>query len=52
MNYKNLSLPYTIDDCKGAGNIINLWKSHYSDLFNCIKDSRQVDDVFGGVVLT
>ena len=52
MNNKNLSLPYTIDDYKGAENIINLWKSHYSDLFNCIQDSRQVDDVFGGVVLT
>ena len=38
MNNSNLSLPNVIDDgVTGSHNIVNMWKSHYEDLFNCLE---------------
>ena len=37
MNNSNMSLPNVVDGITGSNNIVNMWKSHYEDLFNCIK---------------
>ena len=31
------SLPCTVEGVSGAGKIAELWKQHYSELFNCVK---------------
>ena len=36
MNNSKLSLPNDIDGVTGSNNIVNMWKSHYEDLFNCL----------------
>ena len=36
MNNSKLSLPNAIDEVTGSNNIVNMWKSHYEDLFNCL----------------
>ena len=42
----NTSLPNTIEGVSGANSIVELWKQHYSKLFNCIKnDPFVVGDV-------
>ena len=33
MNNSNLSLPNVVDGTTGSNNIVNMWKSHYEDLF-------------------
>ena len=41
MNNSKLSLPNVIDGVTGSNNIVNMWKSHYEDLFNCLaKDTN------------
>ena len=41
MNNSKLSLPNVIDGVTGSNNIVNMWKSHYEDLFNCLaKDTK------------
>ena len=37
MNNSNLSLPNVVDGITGSNNIVNMWKSHYEDLFHCLK---------------
>ena len=32
-----VSLPNVIDGVTGSDSIVNMWRSHYNDLFNCIK---------------
>ena len=40
-NNSKLSLPNVIDGVTGSNNIVNMWKSHYEDLFNCLaKDTN------------
>ena len=36
MNNSKLSLPNVIDGVTGSNNIVNMWKSHYEDSFNCL----------------
>ena len=36
MNNSKLSLPNVIDGVTGSNNIVNMWKSHYEDLCNCL----------------
>ena len=36
MNNSKLSLPNVIDGVTGSNNIVNMWKSHYNDLFHCL----------------
>ena len=41
MNNSKLYLPNVIDGVTGSNNIVNMWKSHYEDLFNCLaKDTN------------
>ena len=41
MNNSKLYLPNVIDGVTGSNNIVNMWKSHYDDLFNCLaKDTN------------
>ena len=40
MNNSNLSLPNVIDGVTGPHNIVNMWKFHYEDLFNCLNRQR------------
>ena len=42
MNNSNLSLPN--DGITGSNNIVNMWKSQYDDLFNCLKKDKHVND--------
>ena len=37
LNRGNTSLPCTIEGVSGADNIAELWRRHYSALFNCVK---------------
>ena len=37
MNGANTALPCNIEGTSGAGNIAELWRLHYSGLFNCIQ---------------
>ena len=36
MNKSKLFLPNGIDGVTGSNNIVNMWKSQYNDLFNCL----------------
>ena len=36
MNNSKLSLPNVIGGVTGSNNSVNMWKSHYDDLFNCL----------------
>lgn len=45
MNNSNLSLPNTIDSVTGSQNIVNMWKSHYEDLFNCLGKEQDVNSL-------
>ena len=44
MNNSNLSLPNVVDGITGSNNVVNMWKSHYEDLFNCLKKDKNVND--------
>ena len=44
MNNSNLSLPNVVDGITGSNNIVNMWKSHYGDLFNCLTKDKNVND--------
>ena len=37
MNNRNLPLPNVIDNVTGLDNIVKMWKTHFQDLFNCLK---------------
>ena len=37
INNSNTPLPEVIDNVSGAHNILNIWKDHYSNLFNTLK---------------
>ena len=37
INSSNMPLPTAINGVTGAENILNLWKKHFFDLFNCIR---------------
>ena len=39
MNNSKISLPDVIQDVQGEENIARMWRSHYKDLFNCLKDT-------------
>ena len=46
MNNSNLSLPNVIDGVIGLHNIVyNMWKSHYDDLFNCLSNNKDVNNI-------
>ena len=44
MNNINLSLPNVIG-VTGSHNIVNMWKSHYEDLFNCLNKHKDVNNL-------
>ena len=44
LNNNKMALPSSIDGVSGAGNIADLWKSHYQELFNCVKSDAFVID--------
>ncbi len=37
INRSNVTLPCSIEGVSGAENIAELWRQHYSTLFNCVK---------------
>ena len=37
-----VSLPNVIAGVTGSYSIVNMWRSHYNDLFNCIKKDNNV----------
>lgn len=37
MNITKVPLPSSIEGVTGPDNIVELWRKHYSDLFNCVK---------------
>jgi len=41
MNNSNLPLPNTIDNVTGTEEVIQLWKRHYQDIFNCLKSINE-----------
>ena len=43
MNNSKLSLPNVIGGVTGSNNIVNMWKSHYEDLFNCLAKDTKTD---------
>ena len=40
--HSNVYLPNVIDGVTGSVSIVNMWRSHYNDLFNCIKNDTNV----------
>ncbi len=45
-----LSLPNVTDGVTGSVSIVNMWRSHYNDLFNCIKKDNSVQhDLYSNV---
>ena len=44
-----VSLPNVIDGVTGSDSIVNMWRSHYNDLFNCIKKDNNVQDLYNNV---
>ena len=36
LNRSNTLLPCTVEGVSGTDNIAELWRQHYSDLFNCV----------------
>ena len=42
MNSSNMPLPNVIDGVTGSVNIVDMWKSHYNDLFNCLRKNKDV----------
>ena len=45
MNNSNLSLPDVIDGVTGSHNIVNMWKYHYDNLFNCLIKDKDVSNL-------
>ncbi len=37
INRSNVTLPCSIEGVSGAENIAELWRQHYTTLFNCLK---------------
>ena len=42
MNSINMPLPNVIDGVTGSVNIVDMWKSHYTDLFNCLRKNKDI----------
>ena len=42
MNSSNIPLPNVIDGVTGSVNIVDMWKSHYNDLFNILINNKDV----------
>ena len=42
MNSSNMPLQNVIDGVSGSVNIVDMWKSHYNDLFNCLRNNKYV----------
>ena len=42
MNSSNMPLPNVIDGVAGSVNIVDMWKSHYNDMFNCLRNNKDV----------
>ena len=38
----NMPLPNVIDGVTGSINIVDMWTSHYNDLFNCLRNNNDV----------
>ena len=38
-NNNNIGLPEVVDNIQGTENIANMWKEHYTNLFNCLNNS-------------
>ena len=48
--HSKVSLPNVIDGVTGSVSIVNMWRSHYNDLFNCIKNDTNVHhDLYNNV---
>ncbi len=39
----NVTLPCSIEGVSGAENIAELWRQHYTTLFNCVKSEPGLD---------
>ena len=50
MNNSKMSLPNVIDDVTGSDAIVEMWKSHYSDLFNCLRSVKDANDLHANVL--
>ena len=37
-----MPLPNVIDGVAGSVNIVDMWKSHYNDMFNCLRNNKDV----------
>ena len=42
MNSSNMPLPNVIDGVTGSVNIVDMWKSHYNDLFISLRNNKDV----------
>ena len=45
LNCSKTSLPCSVDGISGKDNIVNMWKSHFHDIFNCLRNSRHDADI-------
>ena len=48
--HSKVSLPNVIDVVTGSVSIVNMWRSHYNDLFNCIKKDNNVHDLYRDLI--
>ena len=45
-NNSKTPLPDHIDEAKGTSEILSLWKKHFHDIFNCIKNENNINKPF------
>ena len=45
MNNSNLFIPKVIDSVTGSYNIVNMLKSPYEDLFNCLNNNKDINNI-------
>lgn len=44
LNNCKSSLPCTVEGVSGEDNVVEIWRQHYSSLFNCLKHDPHVED--------
>ena len=42
VNSSSMPLPSVFDGVTGLVNMVDMWKSHYNDLFNCLRNNKDV----------
>ena len=47
--HSKVSLPNVIDGVTGSVSIVNMWRSHYNDLYKCIMKDNNIHYLYNNV---